>query len=287
MTGYGKTIVSNDRYEIEMELRSVNNRYLDLKLFIPKEFNKFENEIRVILADKIKRGKVDLKVRFRDYTPPQLELDKVKLKAYWQLYKEAAEIISSKEQVSLIQLLNENGIINIKDSDNEDLKEFVLKNLQIVIAKHQEIALKEGDSMQLFLTGSMDYCLESLNNIKKIIPKYKEMVYKKLKKNIEFLLESELDDNAIKRLMVEVSLYVEKSDISEEIIRLEDHFNKFCNILKSNDITVGKSLNFILQEMNREINTLGSKFNYLESYDHVLTIKEEIEKCREIVQNVE
>ncbi|KQC07612.1 MAG: hypothetical protein APR54_05890 [Candidatus Cloacimonas sp. SDB] len=287
MTGYGKTIVSNDRYEIEMEIRSVNNRYLDLKLSTPRELNKFENEIRVILSDKIKRGKVDLKVRLRDYLPPQLELDKDKLKAYWQLYQEAAELISSQEPVSLIQLLNEKSIINIKESDNEDLKEFVLNNLQIVIAKHQEIALKEGESMLSFLSDSMDKCIKSLHSIKKIVPKYKEMVYNKIKKNIELLLESELDDNAMKRLMLEVSLYVEKSDINEEIVRLEDHFNKFCILLKSKDIAVGKSLNFILQEMNREINTVGSKFNYLESYDHILSIKEEIEKCREIVQNVE
>jgi len=287
MTGYGKIVDSNDRYEIEIELRSVNNRYLDMKLLIPRELNKFENEIRVILADKIKRGKVDLKVRLRDYRPPQLELDKDKLKAYWQLYKEAAEIISSKEPVSLIQLLNENSIINVKESDNEDLKEFLIKHLKIVINKHQELALKEGEAMLNYLTDSMGNCLKSLNSIKKIIPKYKEMVYNKLKKNIESLLEGELDDHSMKRLMLEVSLYVEKSDISEEIVRLEDHFGKFSKLLKSNEITVGKSLNFILQEMNREINTLGSKFNYLESYDHVLTIKEEIEKCREIVQNVE
>jgi uncharacterized protein (TIGR00255 family) len=108
-----------------------------------------------------------------------------------------------------------------------------------------------------------------------------------MEQNITLLLGNKLDDNDLKRLMLEVSIYVEKSDITEEIVRLKDHLEKFSNTLKSNNISVGKSLNFILQEMHREINTIGSKFSTKESYEHILAIKEEIEKCREIIQNVE
>jgi uncharacterized protein (TIGR00255 family) len=287
MTGYGKVVSLNERYEIEIELRSVNSRYLDLKIHAPREINKWENVLRNMISTVIKRGKVDLMIRVKEYSPPQLELDEAKLKAYWQLYKQAAEVVSSDEPLSLRQIMNEKGIINLKESENGDLKDQLEIILKETIDKHCKIAISEGESMLISLQESITICLNSLSIIKEYTPEHKKLMFAKLKKNIENLLESKLDDNDLKRVMLEASIYVEKSDINEEIVRLNDHIEKFENTLRSDNISVGKSLNFILQEMHREINTIGSKFSNKESYDHILTIKEEIEKCREIIQNVE
>lgn len=287
MTGYGKVNFSDDRYDIEIELRSVNSRYLDLKIHAPREMNNLENAIRNVITDHIKRGKVDLMIRFKDYSPPQLELDKERLKAFWKLYQEASEAVGSEEPLSLKQIMNEKGIINLKDNNNESLKGLLLENIKKVLKDHKEMALKEGEAMLRSLQEAVEICHNSLKSIEKTIPQHKQQVFQTMQDNIALILGSKLDENDIKRLMLEVSIYIDKSDITEELIRFKDHLEKFYNTLKDNKISVGKSLNFILQEMHREINTIGSKFNTKESYDQILTIKEEIEKCREIVQNVE
>ncbi len=287
MTGYGKVNVSNDRYELEIELRSVNSRYLDLKIHAPREINSLENEIRNTVSQFITRGKVDLMIRLKDYYPPQLELDKERLKAFWQLYKEASDVVSSDEPISLKQIMSEKSIINIKETDDDTLLKFLQIHLKTTLEEHKKMAYLEGESMQISMLNSTEICLNSLKNIEKSIPDHKKNIFERMQQNVETLLDGKLDDNGIKRLMLEISLYVEKSDITEELVRLRDHLEKFSNTLLSNKIDVGKTLNFILQEMHREINTIGSKFSTKESYDHILRVKEEIEKCREMVQNVE
>jgi len=163
----------------------------------------------------------------------------------------------------------------------------LLNTLEKAIEKQQEIALIEGRSMLNFLENSISLCRKSLQDIAKLIPEFKEELLDKFTQNIEDLLKEKLVDSDMRRILMEVSLYMDKNDISEEIVRIEDHFDKFYNMMHSNKLEKGKALNFILQEMHREINTIGSKFNHKEAVEHILLVKEEIEKCREIVQNVE
>jgi len=152
--------------------------------------------------------------------------------------------------------------------------------------EHQKMAQNEGRSMLEFFTSSLKIMKRSIDKLKIAFPQYKEEIHNKLKTNVEILLKNKLEGNDHKRFLQETALYIEKADVNEEIVRFEHHLEKFNNKLKASG-EAGKSLNFILQEMLREINTIGSKFNSTGAFDDVLTIKEEIEKCRELVQNVE
>lgn len=289
MTGYGQASDQNEHFYAEMELRSVNNRFLDLKISLPRELNYLEQNIRYWLSQKIRRGKVEIRIKFKDLALPRLELDEERLKAYWSIYQQAKITLGSDQAIPLEKVISEKDVINIPEQDLEEreLELFIHNLLNKVLAEHDNMALKEGFAMFEFLDQSLENCLSSLDKIEAFFPEYKSAVFKKLKGNIESVLESQIDQDALSRLLLEAALYTEKADITEEIIRLRDHFEKFRQRLKSDQPEAGKSLNFILQEMHREINTIGSKFNSVESYDYILQIKEEIEKCREIVQNVE
>ena len=141
--------------------------------------------------------------------------------------------------------------------------------------------------MKKFLQDSFKVITKALRKIESEFPKYKKKIYQKMVKNITHILETKLKDDDYKRIMLEAALYIDKADVSEEIIRIKDHIEKFLNILKEKKNEIGKTLNFILQEMHREINTIGSKYNSKIIFSEILIIKQEIEKCRELVQNVE
>ncbi|HHE38985.1 MAG TPA: DUF1732 domain-containing protein [Candidatus Cloacimonetes bacterium] len=171
--------------------------------------------------------------------------------------------------------------------EQNDIEKKVLITLKKAINEHQKMALIEGRAMKKFIKKSFNEMIKALDKIKKEFPNHKKKIYLKMMKNIEQILDSELKDDDYKRVMLEAALYIEKADVNEEIIRIEDHIDKFLNILNEKENEIGKTLNFILQEMHREINTIGSKYNSKTIFSEILTIKEEIEKCREIVQNVE
>jgi len=160
-----------------------------------------------------------------------------------------------------------------------------MKTLDEAITAHQKMALTEGDSMKEYCFNSLSTMSSALNKIETEFPKYKKEIYSRLKDNIEELLGAFTKEEDHKKLLLETAIYVEKADITEEIVRLNNHIDKFSALLEEKT-ELGKKLNFILQEMHREINTIGSKFNSTKVFDDIILIKEEIEKCREIIQNV-
>ncbi len=192
-------------------------------------------------------------------------------------------------KIPLNIIFSENDIISIqkKELHNKDIRNLILETVTEAILDHQYMAIKEGQSMKKYLEKSMKTCSKSIKTLEELFPLYKKDLFEKYKKNIEELISDKLDEEAVKKITLETSIYVEKADVTEEIIRLKDHIEKFNEKLKDQDLETGKTLNFILQEMQREINTIGSKFNTVKAFKEILSTKEEIEKCREIVQNVE
>ena len=287
MTGFGNASLDNELMKLAVEIKTVNGRFLEIKQIIPNELSTIEFEIEKEIKKVIKRGRVEIKIRYEDKREQNIIININKFKAYIKVYEQAKELIKSKEEIYLPYLLKEKDIMYLEENKIEELKNYIVETIKKALNKQQEMAIKEGIAMYKFLKDSFQKCIKAINIIKKYVPEHRKELEKKLISNVNDILNAKLNDENMKRLMMEVAFYVDKYDINEEIIRLEEHYNRFEKKLDEKEVVIGKTLNFILQEMHREINTISSKFIYSKAFEHILEIKEEIEKCREIVQNIE
>lgn len=287
MTGYGRARFSDASIEVEIEIRSVNSRFLDIRIKQPYYLSFLENEITKYVNRELVRGKVDVYINMNILKVPEMELNEELASSYWKIYSKAKELVNTKADLPFAKLLEEKDVIKIGNNevDEDNIGSLVLNTLKTAVEKHQEMASKEGESMKEYCSTSLDLMRSSLNKIENDFPVYKKEIFKKLKENIQELMGELLKEDDHKRLLVESAIYVEKADITEEIVRLNDHINKFKQLILEKT-EIGKKLNFVLQEMHREVNTIGSKFNTSKTFDDIILIKEEIEKCREIIQNV-
>ena len=288
MTGFGRAKYSDKNYDIEVEIKSLNSRFMDFKLKVPNEISFIEPEINKLICNSIKRGKVDVYLNYDIKKAPELELNEESLKTYWNIYKKAKKALKVDAELPFEKVLCEKDVIKIKrkDLENKNFVNTIVSTFNRALKEHQKMAFSEGQSMKRFLKTSISSMNSSLKFIEREFPKFKKEISEKFKYNIENTFNKKLTDDDYKRILLEVSFYIEKADVTEEIVRLKNHIDKFKERI---DISseAGKSLNFILQEMHREINTIGSKFTSTKVFDRIISIKEEIEKCREIVQNVE
>lgn len=289
MTGYGKAKFTDENFDLEIEIKSVNSRFLDLKIKNPRELNNFEQFVTKQIGKVIKRGKVEARLSLKDKRNIELRLNEVKLLAYWNILQKAAKLVGHGDGVSLDRVLEEPDIIETAETsfDEDMLKNMISSTLTEALANHKKMADHEGESMRVYCAEAMDRIEAALTHIENEFPAHKENLYNKLKDNVEELLGRFLAEEDHRRIMMETAVYVEKADITEEVVRLKNHLIKFRNKINEKSGDKGKNLNFILQEMHREINTTGSKFNSDKVLDEVILIKEEIEKVREIIQNVE
>lgn len=286
MTGYGKSEYSDENYALEIEVKSVNGRYLDIRMQIPSELNYLELEMKNLISNYIKRGKVEVYLNLDNKSVPEYILNSKKLSAYKQILEAIYKKIGNSGDIPIEAILAEDGIIEQQtELESEQLQYIVLSTLEKALQAHYKIAKNEGESMLKYLQESVQKISTSLSIIEKLFPQYKKQLYERLVNNIDELLQNKLAEEDYRRILLETGVYVDKADVTEEIVRIKNHLQKFQSSLSEQ--TVGKKLNFILQEMHRETNTIGSKFNTNDTFEHILTMKEEIEKCREIVQNVQ
>ena len=287
MTGYGRTKYLDENIDLEIEVRSVNSRFLDLRIKQPYYLSFLEDDISKQINKIIVRGKVDVNINLVLLKAPDMELNEEMVKTYWELYKNAKDLINTDAHLPFANLLSEKDIIRTgkTEIDEDNMSKIIMTTLDNAIAAHQKMAVIEGNSMKEYCITSLTEMSSALMRIEKEFPIYKQEIYSKLKNNIEDLLNEFIKEEDHKKLLLETAIYVEKADVTEEIVRLKNHIDKFSIILEEKS-ELGKKLNFILQEMHREINTIGSKFNSTKVFDDIILIKEEIEKCREIIQNV-
>ena len=287
MTGYGKAKIQKNDMDCEIEIKSINGRFLDMRIYLPREISFFEYPIRQHISKVLSRGTVEIRVTFADRREPALKLNEVKLVKYYELVKQAQALLDIDEDISLEYLLKEPGIIESINNLDEDeqLAELLNQTLEKSIEALELSLRAEASNIKETLKHSSDLMLETLDNIEKEIQPFKEELYSILKHRVTELLSNFNAEMLEQRLVQELAIYIDKYDIQEEISRLKCHINTLLATLEKEEDT-GKTLNFILQEMQREANTLGSKFSTARTFTYVLTLKEEIEKCREIVQNV-
>lgn len=287
MTGFGKSHRNLHNIECDIEIKSVNGRYLDIKCYLPRELSFYEFSIRKTTSRYLFRGSIEIRVNINDYREPKLLLNEPKLRKYHDIIKQAQNALGIEQNVSLEFLLNEPGVIeSVNRLDDDPL---MLEVLELTLSEALETAKlsmrKEADAIRCHLINSFQAIESSLITVGQQIQPFKDELFSNLYKRINEILASYNIDTTEQRLMQELALYIDKYDIQEELTRLSSHIKTFYTTIDKDD-EIGKTLNFILQEMQREANTLGSKFSNSKTFQDILVIKEEIEKCREIVQNV-
>lgn len=287
MTGFGKSHTNNHNIECDIEIKSVNGRYLDVKCYLPRELSFFEIELRKATSKYLSRGSIEIRVNINDYREPKLRLNELKLRKYYDIIKQAQKSLEIDRDVSMEFLLNEPGVIENCNQLNEDeeLHELLIHNLDMALKAICVSMEKEAKDIKDVLSRSLDKIGTALEQVENSIQPYKQELFDNMNKRINEIVGNYQLENTEQRLIQELALYIDKYDVQEEITRLKSHIDTFFATM-SQEREVGKALNFILQEMQREANTLGSKFSNNNTFSDVLIIKEEIEKCREIVQNV-
>lgn len=288
MTGYGKSKLSETYFDIETEIKTVNAKFLDLKLYLPKELNPLEAEIRSLLTRFYPRGTVEVRFKYNDHSEPEIILNEIALKKLLATFDQYQDLKLS-ERIPLEFLIKEYGLIEYKSSlfEREDFADSVIKSLKVAIKAQRKMASKEGRQIKKHFTDAIAKIEVSLQNIEQTIDVYKEKLFTDMKLRLSAILKEVEATSLEQRISQELAFYFDKYDIHEELQRLRTHISKFKEIAHNslkND--TGKTLGFVFQEMQREANTLGSKFSNPLSFDDVIIIKEEVEKCREMILNV-
>lgn len=287
MTGYGKSIITEKNFSVEVEIKSINSRYLDLSLKIPRLLADKEFEIRNFLKEKIKRGKISLNV-FIDKNGILNGFSNINFENLESIYSMLLDIknrLSLKSEITMENILQFQSIIFSEDkAENQQEFETTLKAITLAIEEMDKMRIAEGNLLKKDLVERIDSISHAVDSIKEINPETILLYHKKLtEKAAEIFNELQFDKD---RLNMELALLSEKYDVTEECVRLKSHINQFMETINNSE-DAGRKLNFILQEMNREANTINSKSISTEVTNLGISIKEEIEKIREQIQNIE
>ena len=289
MTGFGRAEVSGENFSVSAELKTVNNRFLDVNLRLSNELQPLEAEIKALISKRLSRGRVDVNLQYEKTSEVSYELNRPLIAGYISALKELQSEFSLKGEPDLNFVARlPNAFQTRKDDISEGFGAGVLEAISGALDSLEKMREVEGESLKKDLQMILDSIESKLPTIEKEAEGVTNEYFARLQKKIEKLLsksDSQIElDQA--RLAQEVAYLADKSDIAEEISRLKSHIEQFTSIL-GEDGVVGKRLDFLTQEFNREANTIASKTQNLTIKEASLTIKADIEKIREQVQNVE
>ena len=289
MTGYGKGFLNTENREYQVEIKSVNHRYLDINIKMPRTLSYLEEDIKKEISKRIKRGKIDVFITFENNSQEgrNVKINKELAKVYINQLKELADEEKISDKIEVIDIAKFPDILTIKiDENDEKIKNEIIQATKDATEKIVEMKNIEGEKIAQDLLTRIEKIESKIAEISKKSTGLIEEYVVKLEKRIKEILKSEEVDKS--RLAQEVVIYADKCSVEEEITRLKSHIYQFKNLLSDNkNETIGKKLDFIIQEMNRETNTIGSKANNLEITNGVIDIKTELEDIREQVQNIE
>lgn len=289
MTGYGKGEDENELYRFKIEIKSVNHRYIDINVKLPRQINYLEEIIKKETKECLSRGKIDIYINLEYLNESQtdIEIDENLAKSYYNALTELKDNLNLEDEISLDNIVNIPDIIKTKrrEIDEENILGVLKNALNISLKNISSMREKEGKELK-------NDILLKLINIKKYVKVIEDrsptvvVEYKtKLNDRINELIENDtiLDKD---RLNNEVAFFADKASIDEEIVRLNSHIKQLELILEEEG-SIGRKLDFLIQEFNREINTIGSKSSDTIITSHVVELKSEIEKIREQIQNIE
>lgn len=288
MTGFGHSEVSNERCHITVEMKSVNHRYLDVNIKMPKKLGIFESSIRTILKEYAQRGKVDIFITYEDYSEGAISLkyNRELASSYMKYLNEMADEFSIENDIRVSTLARFPEVLTIEETemDEGELKADLESAFRMACESFVESRKKEGENLKRDLLEKLDgmlgYVAEIEERAPEIITEYKAKIMDKV---ADLLSDSQIDEG---RILGEVTLFADKVCVDEEIVRLKSHVSTTKLALEEGG-SVGRRLDFIAQEMNREANTILSKANDIITSDTAISLKTDIEKVREQIQNIE
>lgn len=289
MTGFGRCEVQDESRKFTVEMKSVNHRYLDANIRMPKKLNFFETAIRSLLKQSVQRGKVDIFITYEDLSEQQVSLkyNEVLAAEYLSYFEKMQEKFSLENDIRVSTLSRYPEVLTMEEQavDEEELWKGLKKALDGAIRQFVETRTSEGEHLREDLIEKLDNMLKLVGCIEErspqIIAEYRDKLETKVK---ELLADTQIEDS---RIAAEVVIFADKICTDEEVVRLKSHIVHMKETLVSDDSGIGRKLDFIAQEMNREANTILSKANDLEIPNIGIELKTEIEKVREQIQNIE
>ena len=288
MTGFGRFETVTDEYKISVEMKAVNHRYLDLSIKMPKKFNYFEAGIRNLLKNYIQRGKVDVFITYEDYTENKLCLkyNSARAAEYMDYFARMETQFGIRNDVTVSTLSRCPEVLSMEDvpEDEEHMWKLLSETVEEAARRFVETRVTEGDHLKADLQGKLNYMTSLVDFIEERSPRIIEEYRAKLEDKVKELLANTTIDEG--RIATEVTIFADKICVDEETVRLRSHIENTKVELEAGG-SVGRKLDFIAQEMNREANTILSKANDLEISDKAIALKTEIEKVREQIQNIE
>ena len=287
MTGFGRSKAESERFGVTVEVKTVNHRFCEFHIRMPRQLLKTEEKIKKKLGEHIKRGRVEVFVTLEGegIVSRSVHID-------WQALDELVHHISEIKtrygitgEIELSDLVSREEIIHIEENEteNEELEKLVLAAVHDAADQLVQMRKLEGAALERDVSQNIQLLKSNLSNVKQYAPDVVEQYRDRLNKKMADFLDGKADED---RILTEVAFFADKADISEEITRLESHVIQFTEIIKANE-PLGRKLDFLLQEMNREVNTIGSKANDSRIAREVVEMKSLLEKVKEQVQNIE
>lgn len=289
MTGFGRGEYSVDGKEYTVEIKTINHRYLDITVRLPRQYSFFEEYARKIVAKSISRGKVEVSIQFNNFGNElkHVSFDEQLIKTYLDEANLLENKFGIKNDLSFCRALQLPEVIKVEANDNEEelVKEFAVA-LESALNKLKDMREVEGNNLRNDIINKCNNLLVILSKVESkseiVVQEYKVKLQDRINELLKDI-DTKIDDT---RLATEVAIFADKSSIDEELVRFKSHVNQLKQTLNLNE-PIGKKLDFIVQEMNRETNTIGSKANDLDISQSVIELKNEIEKIREQIQNIE
>jgi uncharacterized protein (TIGR00255 family) len=288
MTGFGRGEGETTLGKMVVESRSVNHRYSDINIKLPRRLSLFESRIKEIIRVQVSRGRIDVTLRLDSLGEEkvQLTVDLELAEQYYRVLRDLKERLQLKDEITLSLLAGAKDLITAKEElgDIEPYWQEILPVLRQSLKNMDDMKRIEGESLTKDLQQRLKTITEQLQMIEQQFPLRLKAFFNRLQDRLRSLLEGMATDPL--RFQQEIAFLAERSDITEEIVRAESHLDQFRSLLEGND-PVGRKMDFLLQEIHREVNTVSAKANDAEISQRVVEIKSELEKIREQVQNVE
>lgn len=289
MTGFGRCELADGERKFTIEMKGVNHRYLDVNIRMPKKLNFFETAIRNLLKQSVSRGKVDIFITYEDLSEGQavLKYNETLAKEYLVCLKQMEESFGLENDIRVSTLSRYPEVLTMEEQalDAEEIWNVLKKAMEGALEQFVETRTMEGENLKKDILSKLDGMQKLVAYIEErspeIVKEYREKLEEKVK---ELLEDSQIDDG---RIAAEVVIFADKICTDEEVVRLKSHISHMKEVLRSEESGIGRKLDFIAQEMNREANTILSKANDLEVSNCGIDLKTEIEKVREQIQNIE
>ncbi|GHH96502.1 YicC/YloC family endoribonuclease [Neobacillus kokaensis] len=287
MTGFGRGKAESEAFSVNVEIKTVNHRFCEINIRMPRQLLTIEDKIKKKINEHIRRGRVEVYVSLEGEgaITRKIHVDWNLLDEYYQFIKHARTVYGIEGTVTLQDLLSHTELIHIeeKEADNEGLEQLVLRATEAAVMQLKQMRLAEGEELKSDLHAITAELETNVAELQILAPVVVQLYKDRVTKRMQDYLNGQIDEA---RILTETAIFAEKADINEEITRLKSHIGQFIQTLKTCD-PIGRKLDFIVQEMNREANTIGSKANDSNIAKKVVEMKSLLEKLKEQVQNIE